>query len=207
MRGLPAMSHIGRCLLLLTLGSGISAAYAYDGGGGGMGAGPATGDPSATPPQKAKVLADYFADLGGDESGDRAFAARYLLGELRRHTWTYEHAQPGSIADLDARSALTELDARIPHACESALLFQNSAVFCAEMVAELGHAELTDQVVTAASRARTKGEARRFAAAVETLRNTSAEAAKGTNSATAAAVPAVSAPPSPALPTAPVPSP
>lgn len=159
-------------MLLLGVAAWANAAWAF----GGADAPPSPGMPGegaeagSTAPQKAKILADYFTDLGGDEAGERAFAARYLLGELRRHTWTYEHAQPGSIANLDARSALTELDARLPDACESALLFQNSAVFCAEILAVLERAELTEQVAAAASRARNKAEIRRFAAAFETLR-------------------------------------
>lgn len=180
--GLRRMNRRTQSLFLLAIALWAGSALAYGGGGaspspGMPGAGmPGSGMPGAngssgsTAPQKAKSLTEYFTDLVGDEAGERAFAARYLLGEVRRHSWTYEHSQPGSIANLDARSALTELDARLPDACESALLFVNSAVFCAEMLAILERGEFVEQVTVAAAGARNKSEAKRFAAALETLR-------------------------------------
>ena len=128
-----------------------------------------TGQPETTPSSKAKTLSDYYADLGGDDASERVFAARYLKSELLRHTWTYRHAGPDSIAHLDARSALTELDTRIPQSCESALNFPNTAVLCAEMLAELENSALLPQLKLASERARSKAEATRFARAVSAI--------------------------------------
>ena len=94
----------------------------------------------------AKTLSDYLADLGGDDSPERLYAARTLRGEARRALHAIAHAPPDSIASLNAQSVLVEVDARLPLACRSALLYANSAPLCAEMLADLEHVELIEEV-------------------------------------------------------------
>ncbi|GDX81011.1 hypothetical protein LBMAG42_28220 [Deltaproteobacteria bacterium] len=138
-------------------------------------------DPStpgeSAPQSVAKTLSDYLADLGGDDAPERLYAARTIRGEERRALWAIDHAPADSLAALDAQSILVEVEARIPMACRSALLYTNTVPLCAEILADLGHAELLPEVRTARTRVSTKGAIKRVDAAIVRLEALALEAA------------------------------
>lgn len=84
-----------------------------------------------------KEIADYLHDLASDSDPDRLFAARVLKGDLARALRTERHAPEGSLAWLDARSLLVELDARLPDACRVAIRHLNATAPCADIYAML----------------------------------------------------------------------
>lgn len=87
--------------------------------------------------QSNKSLGDYLADLSSTEDPDRLFAARVLLGELKRNLRVVDRAKPDSIAYLDAQALLVELDERLPRACATAVRFKNTTAACADIFALL----------------------------------------------------------------------
>lgn len=133
--------------------------------------------PGESAPQTAqKVLSDYLADLGGDDAPERLYAARTVRGEERRALWAIDHAPADSLAALDAQSILVEIEARVPMACRSALLYANTVPLCAEILADLGHTELLPEVRTARTRVTLKGAIKRVDAAIVKLEALSVEA-------------------------------
>lgn len=84
-----------------------------------------------------KTLPDYFADLEGDSDPDRLYAARVLKSMLARSLRTEAHAPAGSLASLDARSLLVELEARLPNGCRVAVTHKNAVGPCADILALL----------------------------------------------------------------------
>lgn len=122
-----------------------------------------SGDLTQAPP---KGLADYLADLGSEEGPERLYAARYVRGELRRASRTQRVATPGSIDDVEARVVLTELYARVPETCASALLYANTAALCAEMLVELEVPDARQRVEAARSLPLSRGQRRRLEAAI-----------------------------------------
>ncbi len=92
-------------------------------------------------PSPEKTLGDYFQDLDGDNKGDRLAAARVLRGMLRRNLLRVDGGRQGSLAWDEARSALFELETRIPSACLSAIQYDNVIVACADMLVMLGVTE------------------------------------------------------------------
>lgn len=152
--------------------------------------------PGESAPQTAqKVLSDYLADLGGDDAPERLYAARTVRGEERRALWAIDHAPPDSLAALDAQSILVEIEARVPMACRSALLYTNTVPLCAEILADLEHVELLPEVRTARTRVTTKGAIKRVDEAIVKL-----------EAVATAAMPLAPAPTAPAAEAAPVPA-
>jgi len=88
--------------------------------------------------QSHKTLTDYFADLEGESDPDRLYAARVLRGELSRALRTEATAREGSLASLDARAVLLELETRLPQGCRGALQKRNSVAPCADILRLLG---------------------------------------------------------------------
>ncbi|MES2637987.1 MAG: hypothetical protein V4850_00835 [Myxococcota bacterium] len=84
--------------------------------------------------QSQKSLGDYFADLEGDSDPDRLYAARVLRGELTRVLHVEAKAPAGSLASLDARAILIELEERLPRACRAGLQKLNSVAPCADIL-------------------------------------------------------------------------
>lgn len=123
----------------------------------------------SAPQAAAKTLSDYLADLGGDDAPERLYAARTIRGEERRALWAIEHAPADSLSALDAQSILVEVEARVPMACRSALLYANTVVLCSEILADLEHVELLPEVRAARTRVTTKGAIKRVDAAIVKL--------------------------------------
>ncbi len=113
----------------------------------------------------AKTLSDYLADLGGDDAPERLYAARTLRGEARRALHAIARTPADSLASLNAQSVLVEVDARLPLACRSALQYANSAPLCAEMLADLEHVELIEEVRASRARVTAKCALKRLDAA------------------------------------------
>jgi hypothetical protein len=87
--------------------------------------------------QSSKSLGDYLDDLEDESDPDRLFAARVLQGELARALRTVDRAPEGSLAWLDARALLLELEERLPRACTAAVRFRNTVAPCADILARL----------------------------------------------------------------------
>ncbi len=87
--------------------------------------------------QSQKSLTDYLTDLESDSDPDRLYAARVLRGELKRVLRTEAKARAGSLASLDARATLIELEERLPRGCRVALQKVNSVAPCADILALL----------------------------------------------------------------------
>lgn len=81
-----------------------------------------------------KSTTDYLSDLEGDSDPDRLYAARVLRGTLARALRIEAKAPFGSLASLDARATLLELEDRLPGACRSGLQKLNSVAPCADIL-------------------------------------------------------------------------
>ncbi|MSQ03804.1 MAG: hypothetical protein EXR71_18275 [Myxococcales bacterium] len=150
------------------------------------------GDPEKGGPSIEKKLGDYLADLGGDDGPERLFAARTVKGETRRALAAMNRAPADSLAALEGRSTLVEIDARAPSACANALTYPNTAVLCAEILADLGHPEMIGRIEASRALVPDKGGRRRIDAALAIL--AALPPAEGTAPPPAAAPP----PPTPA---------
>lgn len=131
-------------------------------------------DPNASPEGGApsgeiRTLTDYLGDLTSDDGPKRVYAARTVRFETRRALRALEHAPADSLAALDAQSALVEIEARAASGCESALRFTNTAVLCAEILADLGRNDELPAIRAARSLVTGAGPLRRFDKAVATL--------------------------------------
>ncbi len=127
------------------------------------------GDPAKGGPSIEKRLGDYLADLGGDDGPERLFAARIVKGETRRALAAMNHAPAGSLAALEGRSTLVEIDARAPSACANALTYVNTVVLCAEILADLSHPEMIGRIQAGRALLTDKGARRRVDAALAIL--------------------------------------
>lgn len=116
-----------------------------------------------------KTLADHFTALAGDDAPERLYAARTVRAELRHHLTVQARAQPGSLADLEARSVLVELAARVPGACRSGLRFENSAMLCTEMLADLEVLPMLPEVEAARPLVKGRCAIKRYEAALVRL--------------------------------------
>ncbi len=116
-----------------------------------------------------KSLGDYFTDLGSDDAPERLFAARAVRSETLSALRIADRAPSDSIASMEARSVLVEIDARLPGACRAALRYENTALQCAELLAATEHRELLTEVVAARVLVKGKGPLKRFDAAVVKL--------------------------------------
>lgn len=96
--------------------------------------------------QSQKSLPDYLADLEGDSEPDRLYAARVLRGELTRVLRVEAKAPAGSLASLDARAILIELEDRLPRACRSGLQKLNSVAPCADILGLLDVKEAVPEI-------------------------------------------------------------
>ncbi len=173
----------------------------------GVWAGPAwavEGDPEKGGPSIEKKLGDYLADLGGDDGPERLFAARTVKGETRRALAAMNHA-PDSIAALEGRSTLVEVDARAPSACASALTYANTVVLCAEILADLGHPEMIGRIQTGRTLVTDKGGLKRIDAALAVLASLPAADAPTPTPPTAPVATAPVPPQAPAIPSPPSP--
>jgi hypothetical protein len=101
--------------------------------------------------QSHKTLSDYFADLESDSDPDRLYAARVLRGELSRALRTEATAREGSLASLDARATLLELETRLPLGCRRGLQKLNSVAPCADILRMLGTKEALPELQTVLS--------------------------------------------------------
>lgn len=156
-KGLGCAPEIGAFMLLgLAAVFAMNPAFAVD----------PTSPGESAPQSVAKTLSDYLADLGGDDAPERLYAARTVRAEERRALWAIDHAPPDSLAALDAQSILVEVEARVPMACRSALLYTNTVVLCTEILADLGHSELLAELRAARTRVTTKGGIKRVDAAI-----------------------------------------
>jgi hypothetical protein len=116
-----------------------------------------------------KALADYFADLEGDSDPNRLYAARLLKGMLTRALHTAEHAPADSLASLDARSLLVELEARLPTACRAGILHRNAVGPCADIFAMLGDPSILPTLRDLRSKELRHGVQRQLDDAIATL--------------------------------------
>jgi len=137
-----------------------TAAYAVD---------PNSGTEPAPPSGDVKGLSDYLGDLSSGDGPKRLYAARTVRFETRRALHAVQHAPPESLASLDAQSALVEIEARAPDGCLSALHYENTAVICAEILADLARNDQLPVLRAARSLVKGTGPLRRFDAAVATL--------------------------------------
>ncbi|MDP2313085.1 MAG: hypothetical protein Q8P41_09295 [Pseudomonadota bacterium] len=96
--------------------------------------------------QSQKSLGDYLTDVESDSDPNRLYAARVLRGELRRVLRVEANAPAGSLASLDARAILIELETRLPRACRAGLQKLNSVAPCADILALLGVKEAVPEI-------------------------------------------------------------
>jgi hypothetical protein len=153
--------------------------------------------------QSNKSVGDYLADLSSSEDPDRLFAARVLLGELKRNLRIVERARPDSIAHLDAQALLVELEDRLPRGCATAVRFKNTTAACADIFALLGDPTALPALREVLAGETRKGVRKHLEAAIATLAPFESALAPD---ARAPADPAAIVPPAPALPPG-VPSP
>lgn len=128
----------------------------------------------AGPSGETKTLRDYLSDLSSEESPKRMYAVRTVRFETRRALRAINSGKEDSIAWLDAQSAMVELEARAPSGCIAALRFPNSAVPCAEILADLERTEALPVLAATRPIVTGKGPLKRFDAAVARLQALSA---------------------------------
>ena len=130
-------------------------------------AGDSMAESTGAAPQK--TLGDYFTDLASDDAPERLFAARAVRAEAFGALRTLERAPADSLASMEARSLLVEIDARLPGACRSALRYENTVVPGAEMLAATGRTEMLPEVQAASHLVKPRGLRKRYDAAVVKL--------------------------------------
>ncbi len=128
----------------------------------------------AGPSGETKTLRDYLSDLSSEESSKRMYAVHTVRFETKRALRAINSGKEDSIAWLDAQSAMVEIDARAPSGCVAALRFPNSAVPCAEVLADLERTEALPALLAARPTLTGKGPLKRFDAAVARLQALSA---------------------------------
>lgn len=98
---------------------------------------PVGGTAAATPATNSapKTTADLLADLRGEDNSNRLYAARSLKSGLRRALAVEARGREGTLAVIEARSFLFEMESRLPEACVLALEAPNTVTPCADMLA------------------------------------------------------------------------
>ncbi len=144
-------------LLTLALAVGARTAWAVE------------GDDGPGGPSREKTLGDYLSDLASDEPPERLFAARTVRAEVKGALAVSRRAPPDSLAALDARSTLVEVDLRIVGSCTAGLTYPDTAPLCAELLADLEHVEMIPAISAAKEAAANSASKRRIDRALATL--------------------------------------
>jgi len=198
-RKLGCAPEIGAALLLALLAAHLLHTGLAHAAGDGM------AETTGSVPQK--TLGDYFTDLGSEEAPERLFAARAIRAETFGALRAIAHAPADSLASMEARSLLVEIDARLPGACRAALRHDNTVVPCAELLAATEHVELLADVLAARPLVKGKGPLKRFEAAVVAMGGRVDEGGAAPTGVAGPTAPAPTPAEAPANPPAPAPAP
>ena len=124
---------------------------------------PTPGEPGA----EQVDIPSLVADLSGEDSDDRLYAARVLRSRLR--TASRQANSRDDMIRLEARQALGDLRDQTGPACEGALEHQNVVRPCAEILATLNRTEALPALNAALSRETSGRRSRALKKAIEAL--------------------------------------